>query len=396
MLGEIASAIQRASGISHLVHGEGPPVGKAQRSSRSTGNATPPRATTRQLLVRLARGLVVFLALGYPVALLTIALMLGFVGERSWFTNLGLFAPRHPFLLPLPVLVVALLLVRRRRLLWSQLVALLIWLFPIMGFVISLPSLGFGESERLRVLSCNIAGNPDVDGEFARLLAGQKADLVLLQEVGFNPDGYRKVLAERLPHVEASIEFLIASRFPIVSTTDPGMVQVGDHQRSARYLEHALDTPVGPLRVFNVHPVSPRSAFYKFMAKGVRRRILDGEFASEYAVGSLKAYTLAREVQLADASLRASSSEAPTIVAGDFNTPSLSPLWRRYFGAFQDGFEEAGWGFGYTFPERTDWPAWLRLDRVLANDTFRFTSFRVLDSHYSDHRCVVAELVRDT
>jgi endonuclease/exonuclease/phosphatase family metal-dependent hydrolase len=57
--------------------------------------------------------------------------------------------------------------------------------------------------------------------------------------------------------------------------------------------------------------------------------------------------------------------------------------------AFRDGFEEAGHGFGYTFPSR--WP-WMRIDRIFATSQFRFISFGVGRSQVSDHRPVYATL----
>jgi endonuclease/exonuclease/phosphatase (EEP) superfamily protein YafD len=82
------------------------------------------------------------------------------------------------------------------------------------------------------------------------------------------------------------------------------------------------------------------------------------------------------------------------VLAGDTNLPSLSETLGRYLSSYADGFKEAGWGLGYTFPANRR-RAWMRLDRVLASAPLRFVRFETGTSSISDHRCVVAELQRD-
>ena len=48
-------------------------------------------------------------------------------------------------------------------------------------------------------------------------------------------------------------EFFLATRYPIVS--------VGDQKDGERFLQYTLDTPLGILDVFNMHPYSPRAVF---------------------------------------------------------------------------------------------------------------------------------------
>src|SRR5690242_7014760 len=78
----------------------------------------------------LRRG-VVALAVAYPVALLVVVALLRWVGERWWVTDVALFLPRIGFALPWPVLVLALVALRLWRLLATQVVALVMILFPL-------------------------------------------------------------------------------------------------------------------------------------------------------------------------------------------------------------------------------------------------------------------------
>jgi endonuclease/exonuclease/phosphatase family metal-dependent hydrolase len=94
-----------------------------------------------------------------------------------------------------------------------------------------------------------------------------------------------------------------------------------------------------------------------------------------------------------EAAARAARSERfPVLLAGDTNLPGLSAALHRHLSGYQDGFRQASWGFGYTFPRRYPF---LRLDRVLASRELRFSEFQVgCPIDVSDHLCVVARLTR--
>jgi endonuclease/exonuclease/phosphatase (EEP) superfamily protein YafD len=87
----------------------------------------------------------------------------------------------------------------------------------------------------------------------------------------------------------------------------------------------------------------------------------------------------------------AARSPFPVIIAGDTNLPGLSHTFREHLGRFQDGFVEAGFGLGYTFPGHRLWP-WIRIDRVLASRQLRFIDFEVGQGGGSDHKSVTARI----
>jgi vancomycin resistance protein VanJ len=65
-----------------------------------------------------------------------------------------------------------------------------------------------------------------------------------------------------------------------------------------------------------------------------------------------------------------------------------------------DAFEQAGRGFGFTFPCDTGNPLtlggpWLRIDYVLAGPGWHANDCRVEPDRRSQHRAVVATLSRD-
>jgi len=60
------------------------------------------------------------------------------------------------------------------------------------------------------------------------------------------------------------------------------------------------------------------------------------------------------------------------LIAGDTNLPGLSWALATLLGDYHDAFDEAGRGFGYTYPA---WHrSWLRIDRVLGGPRLRFLS----------------------
>src|SRR5690349_1679232 len=126
-------------------------------------------------------------ALAYPVALVVIILLFRAVGERWWVTSVALYLPRLGWGLPLPVLVALLLWAKRPRLLWTQVLALALLAFGLMGFVLPWP-VAKATRPILRVLSYNVnsgaAGAEAIESEIERF----SPDVVFLEEVMYVED----------------------------------------------------------------------------------------------------------------------------------------------------------------------------------------------------------------
>ena len=336
--------------------------------------------------------IVVATAVAYPVAVAAIWLCFRYIGESWWATGVGLYLPRIGFALPLPLLVVLLLLLRLRRLLWTQLVAVGLVVFPLMGLVISFPgSLRQGEPA-LRILSFNVDsgyfGNDKIDAA----IQAWSPDVVLLQEVQLEATKLADTLRSRYESVEPSGQFIIASRFPILAVFDPDRLPHYGRLRSPRFMHYLIDSPLGHIALYHVHPVSPRSVFYELRGKGgLKREILSGHILSGDAAVDVEENNALRSLQIQTASELAANEPYPVIIAGDTNLPGLSRVFARHLSEYQDGFAKAGWGFGYTFQS---YRPWMRLDRILAGPELRFVNFKVGCPGASDHLCVVADLQR--
>ncbi len=345
------------------------------------------RSGRRKWTVRLTKGAAI-LSL---TAAIGSWMLLRLVGESWWVTTVGLYLPRLALAFPLPLVAAALFALRQPRWLWTQAVAALVVLFPVMGFVAPWPHGTDPRAPRVRVLSYNINSAYGGADAIVEEVDRYSPDIVLLQEVG-HVEALEPSLQARYPTVEVNGQFVLASRFPLLSKLDPPKLPYYGQDRSPRYLRRVFDTPLGPIAFYNVHPVSPREDFSALRGRGLRREILSGHLFSGDAAPLISRNAGLRGLQVNSFSDSAAAETAPVIVAGDTNLPGLSKIFGRYLSRFTDGFREAGWGLGYTYPNNRR--PWMRIDKILASEQLRFVGFAVGTSNASDHLCVVADLQR--
>jgi hypothetical protein len=222
-------------------------------------------------------------------------------------------------------------------------------------------------------------------------VAEARPDIVLFQMTGHRTVDYLADHPLEGYVLNRTGEFWMASRFPIVDVFAPGQLPEAP-PISASFVRYTIESPLGRLDVYNVHPQSPRVGFE---ALGGRELLAEGAGGQARAEGwdELEANTRIRQRQVGAMSEHARRARHPVIIAGDTNLPVLSPLFDRYLGSYQDGFERSGRGFGYTFPAHKPFP-WMRIDRILAGPELRFVHFEVGTRRASTHYCVIADLCR--
>lgn len=349
------------------------------------------RRSEPSFVTRWLRRLLVIGAYGYPALLLALCLALRFVGEDWWLTAALLYLPRVVFLLPLVLFVPAVLWpLKRPRLLWTQAAALVLCVFPLMGFVLpwSAPS---AEGPTLKVVSFNVNSYyGGVEGLMSSITRAE-ADLVVLQEAPEWGSALRDRLKATFPHVEQSTQFIIASRFPILERTEPEKLPHWGRQRSPRFMRYLLETPLGKLAVYNVHPISPRGALGVHQMRGLLHSVRTGVVLQGDPATDLVQNSSLRTAQVAAVAAMAAQERSPVLLAGDTNLPGLSAALDRHWGHYTDGFRQASWGFGYTFSAR--YPL-MRLDRMFVGSGLAFSSFEVACHGVSDHLCVQARVFR--
>jgi len=344
-----------------------------------------------------------FLAWTYLVALVALVLVLRFVGEGFWLVVPVMYLPRVLFALPLVVTLPAIVYAGPRRMLLTQLASVLLVLFPLMGLELHpFTPPADAAAPKLRLMTFNVFfGN----GGCAAILdevAAHDPDVVVFQASTKLCD---RALHARFPvfDVEAASEFVIGSKFP-VTVHRPDAIMT-PRPIGPGFMGYTLDTPLGAIDLYSVHPYSPRHAL-----ESARESAREG--AKETARGEspaddphlqngridVEANTSDRQSQVAAIAAAAARSTNPVIIAGDTNLPALSRIYARSLasgsGRWKDGFAAVGNGFGYTFP--THWKhlesPWMRLDRILAGPGLRFLSFEVGGRGASDHSPVIADL----
>jgi vancomycin resistance protein VanJ len=340
-------------------------------------------------MTRWLRRITVWAACAYPLGLAVTALLFRWVGERWWVTGVAMYLPRLLLAIPLGVLVPLLLALQLRRWLWTQLIASLLLLFPLMGFVMPSPRANT-VGPTLRVMSYNVHECLGGFDALAARIQQYSPDVVLLQETCNHSEPFIERLRRTHRLVRVDGQFLLASRFPLSARPERDPLRRANPEYMYNSIRYELATPLGSIAFYSVHPISPRRALYAVGAIGIRSSIRAGNLLHGGSAQFVARQNYeARELQLTAAAARAMTDPAPVVVCGDTNSPGLSPMLERLFGDYQDGFDRAGWGFGYTFPSRYPW---MRIDRIFAGRKLRFTNFLTGCGRESDHRCVVAEL----
>jgi vancomycin resistance protein VanJ len=334
------------------------------------------------------------LGVAYPVSLLAVALLLRFVGEGFWLTTFALYLPRIGFALPLPFVAGGLFFCRMRRLLWLQAASILLVVFPLMGFVVPWRAAKDLNAPTLRVLSFNVDSGFGGAEAIVEQIDRYSPDVVLLEESG-NPEAFNRVLESRYPTVVVSGQFVVATRYGISATVEPDRLPYYGQLRSPRFIRQVLESPLGPIVFYTVHPISPREALFAVRGEnGLRKEVLSGRVFASAAAPLIGINAGLRTLQIQTIAEAAARETGPVVIAGDTNLPGLSRTLHRYLSGYEDAFAKAGWGFGYTFPTNK-WRPWMRIDRILTNDRLRAVRFEVGQGKLSDHRCVVADLQSD-
>ncbi len=265
----------------------------------------------------------------------------------------------------LPMLIISIL---ARRKLLSFVLALPTLVICFTYAPLFLPNRQAGPSPddfSLKIMSYNVHRIEDIDG-IVEVIRQERADIVLIQEYSaalVSPSFHE--LDDLYPNVDIAPNNFgqaIFSRYPL---TQPGV-----EFDKGRTQKISIETPAGPITIWNVHPIPP---YYMPPEK----------------------YDAQVSALIADIS----RVKGPLIAAGDFNATDQSEVYRLINDHLKDAYWQAGWGFGFSFPAPPytfmpfqTGPIW-RIDHVFHSQEFIVTSARILDTAGgSDHFPIVVEL----
>lgn len=323
--------------------------------------------------------------------MMAISWLLFAISENWWFSSAMTYAPRIPYLVPAIVLLLASGLWHRSSII-VNLISIAVVAVPIMGLALpvgqwlgSTPAAAAPSGGTvLKVVSCNVQDfRPDFEA--------------VITEIGkFNPDvvafqdarSQSKLLSKFFSkwHTVHEGEYFVASRYPVT------LVKLGHFESFDRdaIMQCELELPTTRVSFFNVHQMTPRH--------GLRELDLSSPITQRGSTQLTHYLELrAEEAGAVRAFVEENRGPFPTILVGDFNMPCESSLYQRHWFGYQNAFNVAGTGYGYSFPctRQYCWPAglpWMRLDHILADDAWNIRSCKVGQSNGSDHRPITATI----
>jgi endonuclease/exonuclease/phosphatase family metal-dependent hydrolase len=213
--------------------------------------------------------------------------------------------------------------------------------------------------------------HPQGTKRLEQLVAATRPDIVLLQE--WRGAEESDVFASGW-HTHSVRGLYLASVYPCKRAVQFGYDSTGDQGSIMRY---DLETPTGLIHVFSLHLASPR--------EGLSRMVHERGTAPD----DLEANCRLRWRQSEYLARLAEEVSGPLLLAGDFNTPPESAIFRGPWQRYTNAFSVAGWGWGYTFSgNRT----LVRIDHLLAGPGWRCDACWVGPYVGSSHRPVLADL----
>jgi vancomycin resistance protein VanJ len=322
------------------------------------------------------RRLVTIAVFGYAGMVVGLWLTLEVLGDRAWPATLVAFGPR--WLAAVPLFPLALIIVVAipgrvaRGLIGIVGLTGLVLLFGLMDLRLGLGRVA--ETPVLRVMTHNVGESRVTAQALDRLMKTERVDVAALQECPF----YDYDMARLGWRFYYGGDLCLVSRYPFVvlDERDPDYKWQRGGNEPDRF---EIESPIGRFQFLNVHLGTIRGGLEALRAG--RARALP-QFADNREQSALESRA-ARE--------RTRRGTEPIVVAGDFNLPVESAIYRVNWGDFRNAFSSCGRGFGHT--KFTSWFG-IRIDHVLTSDEWRCTDARVLDSPYGgDHQPLVVDLV---
>jgi len=323
--------------------------------------------------------------LGYLLLTAFLTILLRVAGDHWWPATLLLFGPRWVFLLPL-ILLFPLAVWFHGRLLIPLIIASLLILPFLVGFNLPFNKVLRSKapaSPAVRVITCNIqSGNFDLS-RLATLIKDSGADVVALQECSREsklplPEGWQMVREG---------ELAVMCRYPLRSGAALQTLHPPHIWPRTSLLPCVISFPGGDVAFCAVHLPSPR---YGLM------NILDRKFLVNFSrTGLLVRETDQRLKAARDVQRAIKALGLPVIVAGDFNMPVESSIYRECWSGYSNAFSLQGLGFGWT--ERASisgLPLAARIDHILTGAGLVPRACDVGPDIGSDHLPVIADVAR--
>ncbi len=295
-----------------------------------------------------------------------------------WLADLIVIAPLWVLFIPLVLFLLTAIFLKDGKGFIMNALSCAVIVFGIMGFNIPLPHLGIssgGSSFSLKMITVNTGGVKDPDA-FLRMVVDEKPDVIAFQELS------APLQARISPGLKkAGLALEVQGGLGVASTWKIRSMDMNNSPFFGRNLGGVatcvLETPAGLVAISSLQMETLREGVEAVMDR------------SPNAVAEMRRVTDQQEQQSRVAT-DAARCFIPVIVAGDFNMPASSPIYKSFWSEYADVFVEKGFGLGYT--KHTRWYG-VRIDRIIHDANWKALEARVGPDIGGDHHPVVARLV---
>jgi len=315
--------------------------------------------------------------LAYLCLALVAAAGVWLLADRWWPATVFLFGPRWITILPVFVLVPAVLL-RDRQLLVPLFLSALIVLGPVIGLHTGWRRMFVTpDPERdIRVMSFNTEGGRGLAWTPTGVLDALEVDIAALQECGGD-------LADRIRNLDgwytdARGGACLMSRFPILAVSQMQRDAFLAAGGSGLVVTYRLEVRGRAVDLTNLHLETPRAGLEAIRAGRI-----------EEGAPLLEGKSALRDIEHRFAQRWVDTLPEPRLVLGDFNSPPESPMFRSYWGDWQNAFNLVGVGLGGT---RLNGWIRARIDHILADDRWIVVRSRLGPRLGSDHAPILADV----
>lgn len=347
----------------------------------------------------------------YAVVLILAFVLMKYLGERNMFFAFCVFWPPSVWFLPgMMFVMTSACLLDWKTLAGVVLVSIgmiiipLDWKFPKKVSIAEKVSSG---KISLTVLTNNRGQDKGEYGESLKpFMNAMRPDIMAFQESPGMANRYKLDPGySDFPHVAEVGEFVLLSKYPIISSESvPSRPPDAGAEGWWPVIAARFRIQLGEqaMVIYNVHAPSPRGTLNYYMRGAFLYGIL-GLPGTPWAQRRREGERgwLQRIAQMNLLLDHAASEKEPTLLLGDFNMPGCGYLHSVVAGQFSDSHEEAGSGFGFSFPGITRNPLslggpWMRIDYIFSDRAhWRCAWSQAEPSRKSQHRAVVARLVFD-
>ena len=305
--------------------------------------------------------------------------------EPKKFPILSVLSLAVPFLIILNLLFLIYWLLQVKKKLFLSLSVLFI------GFIFLSPLYKFSSSklvndaESISVMNYNVRlfnlfeWIPDskIKEKIKEFINEKQPDILSMQDYRFDEamqlEGYYKfehVSGEKIKNGQA-----IFSKYPIINS---GSLEFPKTFNNAIYIDIVKNHDT--IRIYNVHLQS-----FRIDPTTVKIDLETSENLFNRVSRSFEIQQSQAELFMA----HKAKCKYKMIICGDFNNTAYSYVYKEIKGDLQDAFSKVGNGFGRTYNIKF-FP--VRIDFILADQSFEINAFKTFDVQFSDHYPIMAKM----